>query len=189
MITFMRTCLPAPALFAGLLALATPMAGTASGGHSHGHVHGQARLDLTLEAGALKLEVELPMEILTGFERAPRTDDERQRLARALETLRSGGLFRPTADAACTPSRQTLRWAGSNEPATAQGTLPGEETHTDVLLTHEFDCDRPARLAAVDIGLFDAFSRLRRIEARIAGPAGTQARSLPRNRRTLDLGR
>ena len=37
--------------------------------------------------------------------------------------------------------------------------------------------------------LFDAFSRLRRIEARIAGPAGTQARSLPRNRRTLDLGR
>jgi hypothetical protein len=173
-------------LFAGLLACTVSVALAASSGHSH--VHGQARLDLTLERNALRLEVELPMESLTGFERAPRNDEERQRLIRALEILRSPGLFRPSSEADCKPTQQTLRWSGAGEAA-VDGTLPGNDTHTDLLLTHEFVCERPARLSAVEIGLFDAFSRLRRIEARIAGPGGAQARTLQRSRRTLELGR
>lgn len=173
-------------LLAGLLAGTGSVVLAASSGHSH--VHGQARLDLTLERNALRLEVELPMESLTGFERAPRNDEERQRLVRALEILRSPGLFRPSPDAACKPTQQTLRWSGAGEAA-VDGTLPGHDTHTDLLLTHEFICERPARLSAVETGLFDAFSRLRRVEARIAGPAGVQARSLQRSRRTLELGR
>jgi len=174
-------------LLAGLLAHTLPAAAGPATGHSH--VHGQGRLDLILDARTLRLEAELPMETLTGFERAPRTDDERQRLSRALEALRAPGLFRPTPEAACKPTLQTLRWSGSGEPATAIGGLPSDETHTDILVTHEFECERPARLAAVEVGLFDALSRLRRIETRIAGPAGAQARTLQRNRRVLEIGR
>lgn len=186
MIAFMRICHLARFLFAGLLAGAISVALAAPA--SHGHVHGQARLDLTLERSTLRLEAELPMETLTGFERAPRNDEERQRLARALEVLRAPGLFRPSPEAACKPTQQTLRWSGAGDAA-ANSMLPTNETHTDLLLTHEFVCEHPARLTAVEIGLFDAFSRLRRIEARIAGPAGAQARTLQRSRRTIELGR
>ena len=168
------------------LAPATP-ALSAPGGH--GHVHGQARLDLTLEGARLTIEAELPMETLTGFERAPRTDDERTRLQRALDALLATGVFRPTPDAGCKPATQALRWSGSAEPATATSGLPGDDTHLDLLVTHAFDCERPARLGMLEIGLFDILSRLRRIEARFAGPGGTQARTLQRNRKVFELAR
>lgn len=173
-------------LVAGILAATVPDAHAigplASAGHSH--VHGQARLEATLEGGRLRIEAELPMETLTGFERAPRTDDERDRLARALEALRAPGMFRPSADAGCKHAGEQQRWAGGGGSA-----LPADDAHTDLQLTHEFDCARPARLTSIDIGLFDAFSRLRRIEARVAGPAGAQARTLGRSRRVLELAR
>ena len=166
-----------------------PAAPATSPPGGHGHVHGQARLDLTLEGARLTIEAELPMETLTGFERAPRNDDERARLQRALDALRATGVFRPTPEAGCRPATQALRWSGSAESATAAGGLPGDDTHLDLLLTHAFDCERPARLGAVEIGLFDVLSRLRRIEVRFAGPGGTQARTLQRNRKVFELAR
>lgn len=129
------------------------------------------------------------METLTGFERAPRSDDERARLQRALDTLLATGVFRPTPEAGCKPATQALRWSGSAEPATATSGLPVDETHFDLLVTHTFDCERPARLGMLEIGLFDILSRLRRIEARFAGPGGTQARTLQRNRKVFELAR
>ncbi len=174
-------------LIAFLTLVQVAPATSAPGGH--GHVHGQARLDLMLEGARLTIEAELPMETLTGFERAPRNDDERARLQRALEALRASGVFRPTPDAGCRPASQALRWSGSAEPATAASGLPSDDTHLDLLVTHAFDCERPARLALIEIGLFDIFSRLRRIEARFAGPGGTQARTLQRNRKVLELAR
>ncbi|NBS63317.1 MAG: DUF2796 domain-containing protein [Betaproteobacteria bacterium] len=166
-----------------------PAAPAASAPGGHGHVHGQARLDLTLEGARLTIEAELPMETLTGFERAPRNDDERARLQRALDALRATGVFRPTPEAGCRPASQVLRWSGSAETATAASGLPGDDTHLDLLVTHAFDCERPARLGMIEIGLFDVLSRLRRIEARFAGPGGTQARTLQRNRKVFELAR
>lgn len=173
------------ALVLGGLLSATEHAQSSPGAH----VHGQARLDLTIEGRTLRIEAELPMETLTGFERAPRTDDERRRLDRALEAVRSATLFRPSADAGCKPTTQTFRWSGPLDSAPGTTTLPADESHTDLLLTHEFDCERPARLGSIDIGLFDAFSRLRRIDARVAGQTGTQARTLQRSRRVLEVAR
>lgn len=153
-------------------------------GTGHAHVHGQARLDITLDGTRLVIEAELPMDTLTGFERAPRNDDERERLRSALGALRSPGLFRPTGDADCKPVAQTFAWPGAGETA-----LPADDAHSDLLLTHTFECARPARLSSIDVGLFDAFSRLRRIEARIVGPSGAQARTLQRSRRVIEFGR
>jgi len=173
-------------LLIALLAVAQS-AVSAPGGH--GHIHGQARLDLTLEGTRLAIEAELPMETLTGFERAPRTDDEQARLQRALDSLRATGVFRPSPEAGCKAATPSLRWSGSTEPATATSGLPGDDTHLDLLVTHTFDCQHPARVSLIEIGLFDVLSRLRRIEARFAGPGGTQARTLQRSRKVFELGR
>jgi len=184
-------CLPRVMRAAVLIALSLGgLSATAHAQSSAGaHVHGQARLDLTIEGRTLRIEAELPMETLTGFERAPRTDDERRRLDRALETVRLATLFRPSVDAGCKPTAQTYRWSGSSDSAPGVAALPADESHTDLLLTHEFECERPAKLGSIDIGLFEAFSRLRRIEARVAGPSGTQARTLQRSRRVLEVSR
>ena len=175
-------------LLIAMLALG-PAHSAVSAPGGHGHVHGQARLDLTLEGSRLIIEAELPMETLTGFERAPRTDDERARLQRALDSLRATGVFRPASEAGCKAATPALRWSGTTEPATATSGLPGDDTHLDLLVTHTFDCQHPARLGLIEIGLFDVLSRLRRIEARFAGPGGTQARTLQRNRKVFEIGR
>lgn len=182
-----------PGPIGAVMLIALALASLSAAGHARAsagaHVHGQARLDLSIEGRTLRIEVELPMETLTGFERAPRTDDERRRVDRALEAVRSATLFRPSADAGCKPATQTFRWSGSSDTAPGATVLPADESHTDLLLTHEFECEHPAKLGSIDIGLFDAFSRLRRIDARIAGPSGTQARTLQRSRRVLEFAR
>lgn len=124
------------------------------------------------------------MEAVVGFERAPRNEEERARLDRAMELLRAPGLFRPSPDAQCKAEAPVLAWSSGGPTS-----LPPEDSHTDLKLSLGFDCAEPSRLTAVDIGAFDAFSRLRRIEARVAGPAGSSSRVLQRGRRTLELRR
>lgn len=171
----------AAALLGFAAALAMPGAGAAPG---HAHVHGQAQLELGVDGGRLLLVLQIPMEALVGFERAPRNDDERARLARALELLRASNLFRPSPEAGCSAKPATLVWTSGG-----LADLPPDDTHTDLKLTLDFECKTPGRLAAVDVGAFDAFSRLRRIEARIAGPGGTSSQILLRGKRLLELRR
>ncbi len=178
----LRTTLAAQAL-ATVLGLA--WAGVCwSSGAGHGHVHGQARLDTSITGTRLALELHIPMEALVGFERAPRNDEERQRLDRARQSLLAATLFRPNPEAACRPGIPSLSWSGGAGPAEG----PDEE-HTDAVLQVVFECADPSRLKTLEVGAFDAFSRLRRIEARIIGPQGSAARVVQRNKRTLELSR
>lgn len=158
--------------------------GTPVAAPGHAHVHGQAQLEVSLDSARLSLLFQIPMEAIVGFERAPRNDEERARLDRAIELLRAPGLFRPSPDAQCKAEAPTLTWSSGGPTA-----LPPEDSHTDLRLSLAFDCAEPSRLGAVEVGAFDAFSRLRRIEARVAGPTGSTSRVLQRGRRALELKR
>ena len=167
------------------LSLSTGLIGACwAGGSGQGHVHGQARLDVSVSGSTLGLDLHIPMEVLVGFERAPRSDDERQRLERARQSLLAPTLFRPSPEAACRSGPAALTWSGSGDPSQ----IP-DDGHADAVLQVRFDCADPSRLKILDIGAFDAFSRLRRIEARIVGPQGSAARVVQRNKRTLELTR
>lgn len=149
-----------------------------------GHVHGQARLDVIMDGQRLSLSMQIPMEALVGFERAPRNEDERSRLDSAFERLRAPNLFRTPPEAGCRAAPALLSWSSGGLT-----NLPPQDTHTDLILAVEFECAEPGRLASIDVNAFDAFSRLRRIEARIASPSGAYARTLQRAKRTLELRR
>lgn len=149
-----------------------------------GHVHGQAQLEVILDGQRLALTMQIPMEALVGFERAPRNEDERARLDNAFDRLRASTLFRPSPEAGCRAAPASLSWSSGGLT-----NLPPQDTHTDLTLALEFECDTPGRLASIEVNAFDAFSRLRRIEARIASPSGAYARTLQRAKRTLELRR
>ncbi len=55
------------------------------------HEHGIARLGLAVDGTRLTVDLELPAESVFGFERAPRSAEERATVAEALERLRTGG--------------------------------------------------------------------------------------------------
>jgi hypothetical protein len=155
-------------LLAGLLAFALP----AHAGK--GHVHGEGKLDVSIEKDSVTLTLELPLDAATGFERAPKNEQERAALAAAEKALRNPALFLPTPAAQCT----------AQPPQITMPAFDGKQGdgHGDIDATYGFRCATPAALKSVETTLFKSFKRLYRVEARRVGPAGQgAARLTPKN--------
>ena len=155
-------------LLAGVLAFTLP----AHAGK--GHVHGEGKLDVSIEKDSITLTLELPLDAATGFERAPKNEQERTALAAAEKALRDTALFLPTPAARCT----------AQAPQVTMPAFDGKQGdgHGDIDATYGFRCAAPAELKSVWTTLFKSFKRLYRVEARLVGPTGQgAARLTPKN--------
>lgn len=142
----------------------------------HPHSHGVGRMDVAVDGKGFSVQLEMPLDSLVGFERAPRNAREQQALKDALASLRSDALFAIDPAAQCKPSKIEVA-----EPA-----LNGGDAHADVDATHAFSCAKADALRAIDVaGLFKAFPRLRNVEVQFAGPRGQAKRTLTRSRAVL----
>lgn len=170
----------------GRRALAALVAGgvlaglSAGAGAGKAHVHGAARLDIAVEPTRITLFLETPLENLLGFERAPRTDAERAAADAMLARLRAfDGLLRVDGAAGCKPGAVRI-----DAPALAQpgGAAPDKDKdgHADLEAQFEFVCAAGTRAGFVEVGLFDAFPRLSRLELQLAGPRGQLKATLRR---------
>lgn len=161
------------------LALAL-LAGPAFAGKAH--QHGVAKLDVTLEGQRLTLDLDSPLDNLLGFERAPRTAAERQKVQAMSDTLKDAArVFTPDAAAGCTalPSELVAPVAGLGSAAGTPGTKPADgHAHADLAATFAFDCRQPDALQSIEVGLFKAFSGFKRIEVQLATPRGQASRTL-----------
>jgi hypothetical protein len=156
--------------------LATPFAASAQ--TQHAHVHGQIKLDVVIEGPTVVIEMDSPLDNFVGFERAPRTDAEKQTVDSAIAQLRAADqLFKIDPTANCKLGPVTLRSA-----ALGLGKAEGDATegHADLDGTFAFNCTNAAAAKFIDIGLFGAFKGPRQIEAQIASPQGQFKRTLKR---------
>lgn len=139
------------------------------------HEHGVARLDVAVDAGRVSIELDTPLDNLLGFERAPRTDAERGKVAAMLARLRAGDvLFRIDAAAGCTLAKVELVSALldlGKAGAVSHNTTPASD-HADLNGSFEFRCKNGARAGFVEVGLFEAFPALKRIDLQVATPKG-----------------
>lgn len=174
-----------PAWLLASLSLALP-ALAAEHGHAgqHAHQHGLMKLDVALEGQSLTVDLESPLDSLLGFERAPRTAAERQAATTVLNQLRQGQLLKPDAAAQCQLAEATVEAPVLTQPA---GAAAGE--HADLDAHYRFTCQQPAQLRQLELGLFDAFARLQRVEVQWAGPQGQSRQVLQRPNRRLLLKR
>ncbi len=167
------------------------------------HEHGVARLDIGVEAGRITLNLEVPLEDLVGFERAPRTEAERAAVVSALARLQEADkLVRVDGSAGCGAGKVTLvapLWgvgatpapAGASSSAKAAST-PGpaaREAHGDLEATYEFRCSNAPRAGHVELGLFEAFARLKRVEVQAVTPRGQMKVVLRRPQARVGLAR
>jgi hypothetical protein len=160
-------CLPAPAL-----------------GRSGAHVHGEATLDVSIDGDTLVVRLTAPLDTLAGFERAPRTDAERQIASGVLARLRdTRARVRPDEFARCQPTDVAVA-----APVLDDGErVDPADAHADAEVTWTFECGEPARLRSLDLGLFEEFPRLNRIDARVVGPRGAVRSDLRKPSRRLQL--
>jgi hypothetical protein len=162
------------ALMGAGIGLATPPASA----HSKAHEHGVAKLDVVIEGPTLTIELDTPLDNLVGFERAPRTQAERQRVEAMSTRLKTPDtLFRTDAAAGCAAKAPTIEapvvglGASAGTPAASQG-------HADLAARFEFECRSIGELRQIDVALFTAFSGFKRIEVQLAGPRGQSKRTL-----------
>lgn len=149
------------------------------------HTHGVAQMLLTLEGPVLSLELDMPLDTLVGFERAPRTEAERQSARQALTRLRESAatLIRTEAAAQC-----SLESAGVTAPVLEQGGVP-QQGHADAQVRYRFHCAQASGLASVDVNLFEPFRRLERLEVQMVTERGQGKTVLRRSNTTLRLPR
>jgi hypothetical protein len=152
------------------------------------HVHGLVRLNVAIDAKTLTVQLEAPLDSLLGFEHRPRTAAQKQAADALLKQMNdSTALIRPEAAALCKASKVTV------ESETLQSTKPAgdkDEEHADLDASFEFTCQQPDKLTFIEIGFFDAFKRIQKIEVQVAGgPKGQSKQTLKRPSKMLKLDR
>jgi hypothetical protein len=155
----MRTLL----LFASLAALTAPTFPAHAG---KAHVHGEGKLEVVIDKDAITINLELPMDVAVGFERAPKSDKEKAALSAAQQLLGdTAAMFVPTAAAGCTalPAKVTMPSFGATQ---------GDDGHADIDASYAFRCTTPAALKSIETGIFKNFKRIYRLEAQRVGPSG-----------------
>jgi hypothetical protein len=171
-------------LLAALLVWLTGHGGTVpvlAQGSTAAHVHGEARLELALDARGFEVRIWIPMESLIGYERAPRSAQEIRDYESAIDRLRTtDGVMRPSTGAGC--SGRLLELIQPDWATVSNG-------HAEMAIAYRFECSEPARLAALELMLFDRFSRLRSIDARLVDQKGARAQRLGRRTRILKIER
>ena len=133
------------------------------------HQHGVAALDVGVEPGRVTLELDTPLDNLLGFEHAPRSDAERERAEAVVKKLKAAdGLFRIDSAAGCTLAKVTL----VSPVLGLGGEVPDKEGHADLQGRFEFACKAGNKAGFVEVGLFDAFASLKRIDLQVVTPRG-----------------
>jgi len=159
----------------------------------HAHVHGRAELNVAVDAQTVTVQLESPLDSLLGFERAPRTDAERKRVADAVKRLQAADkLFRVDPAGQCTLKTVELEsevlGLGKDAAAAPQAAAKGhdkhdhkdghDDEHADIDVTAVFGCANAAKARFIDVGLFEAFPRYKAIDAQVAAPGGQSKRTL-----------
>jgi hypothetical protein len=183
--------LPLPFLRTALLA-AVAAAAAGPGWAGKAHQHGVAQLDVSVEPGRVTLDLQTPLDGLVGFERAPRTDAERARVDAAIAKLRdAAALFRIDSAAGCSLAKVTLDAPvlGVTPAGAAAPAAPAKGEHADLDGHFEFTCKPGVRPAFVEVGLFDAFSGMKRIELQLVLPKGQMKATLVRPATRVALAR
>jgi hypothetical protein len=156
----------AGALAGGAVALALGAGAQAAG---KVHEHGVARLDVAVSANGVSIELDTPLDNVLGFERAPRSDAERDKVKAVVARLRDGAaLFRIDPAAGCTLARVELVSA----PLQLGPAVASAGDHGDLEGSYLFDCKAGAKAGFVEVGLFEAFSALKRVDLQVATPRG-----------------
>jgi hypothetical protein len=169
-----------------VLALLTVTAALPAAAQQHAHQHGHMALDVAVDAQSITLAIESPLDSFLGFERAPRTDAERKRVADMVARLNAAEqLSQPDPVAACKLSKVVLTSAvlglgEKSEAAHSHGEKEGHDSHehADIDVDIVFTCAKATEARFIDVQLFHVYKRIRTIGAQVASPQGQFKRTL-----------
>jgi hypothetical protein len=173
---------------AGVLALGLALGLPASVQAHKAHQHGFGKLEIAVAPDGIEIRLDAALDGFVGFERAPRTDAERQRVRDAEARLRDGAaMFAIDPAAGCTLQAVTLQASVLGWGEAAAAAPQGE--HADLEAEYRFQCTDAARAGFIQTALFETFNRLRRVEVQTVTPRGQGKVELRRPNARITLAR
>ncbi len=163
------------------------------------HEHGVATVNMALEDDTLFVELETPAMNIVGFEHPPRTAEQQQAIAAAIQTLETDpSMFVPNAAAQCTllaaDAQHSSDAAGTDDHADGDHDEHADQDeheehadhdeheehaehddndaggHAEFVGQYRFSCRQPAQLTSIRVGLFTAFALTEEVEVSFLGP-------------------
>lgn len=147
--------------------------------HTEGaHVHGAAQAAVVIDGAEVSVSLNSAMYNITGFERAPKSDEEAAALAGAITTLEDGAaLFAFNADAGCRLA-SVSHSLPQDPPGEGADYDDAHNPYRDLEAEYLFACDAPDRLDALEVGLFDHFGNLETVDMVVIDAGGQSASEL-----------
>ncbi len=146
------------------------------------HEHGVARMNLAIDGQQLQVTIQVPLESLLGYERAPRDATEKAQATAMLERLKQA------QEVVVTPAAAQCR---AVEAAQIKAPLiegkGSAERHGDLNGEYKLVCAQPAELRTLEVSLFEVSRRITRVQVQVAGPKGASQTVLRRNKRQVKL--
>ena len=187
----MKLILPSVAVILAvtLISLATLAAGTERR-QLDAHEHGVTTLNMALDDDILALELEGPAMNFVGFEHSPRTPEQKQAIANAVDVIKGGGqLFQPDPGADCALIEATGRHitdADGHDDHDEEHDDHGddhddheaESRHSEFVGNFRYRCDKPGRLLELRVTVFERFPLTTEVEASFIGPEGQNFKAL-----------
>jgi hypothetical protein len=156
--------------------------------HGKAHQHGVLSLDIAVDVTQISVVMNAPLDNFVGFERAPLNDAERKRVDAAIQRLRAADVqfvVDPQAQCRLTHVKLTSSVLGLG----TKGMSAAKGDHADIDAVFEFTCAN-ARLAKhLDVGLFEAFPGMKRIDVQVAAGKGQFKQTLKRPFKRISLQR
>lgn len=152
------------------------------------HEHGMAALDVALDGSSLQLEFSSPAANIVGFEHSPRSADQKTAVTEAVATLeRAGEVFEFPEDGSCELVSVSVETELMGEEEhhgeerhedNEHAHVDTEDVHSDFHANYRYDCADATTLNTVKVKLFELYSGIEEIHARVIGPSGQTARDL-----------
>lgn len=158
--------------------------------HQEAHEHGAGQLNVAVEQNSLMIDLSLPAMNVVGFEHPAHDQEERDQVARAVDLLRDGmGLFAPTPAAKCVLTRVEVESAllGHEEHPDEAAGHEEEDGHADFDVAYAFNCENPAQLTALTLGLFERFPGTHHLRTQVIAPGVQTGVELTDENRVLEL--
>lgn len=148
------------------------------------HVHGTADLQITVEDSRATAKLRIAGMSAVGFERAPRSDEEKARLGRFRTTVaRASWLLLPPA-AGCQLTGAEVSAPGFEVKPEAQVNDAHEEIHATV----SFRCSDSSRLSDLSVKLFDITHDLETVNVEWITTVGQGSSTVKRGHENVSLG-
>ena len=163
-------------LFKSSLSLACCAAAFSGTTNHKAHVHGNAKLILALESDTQgNVDLDVPAESIFGFEHKARTQKDKVSEKAGLEKLRKAvpEVIRFSPDLGCTFKVSKLELEAEEKDSDHDEKaeeLHGE--HEDVNLSYQVQCKKSLKGSSVQVGLIDAFSRIKGVSFQILKESG-----------------